>query len=88
MLYLIGQGQCPEDIVDVFDLRQQLIRDYAEYVSSFLEIADERVREHLNERLADGLLWPHPLVQLNPAFEPAETIDDLMSLAELTNYHG
>ncbi len=64
--------------MDVFDLRQQLIRDYAEYVSSFLEIADPRIREHVDRSLDDGLLWPHPLIQLNPAFEPAETIDELV----------
>jgi hypothetical protein len=64
--------------MDVFALRQRLVEDYAEYVGSFLEIADPRIRAEVDARLADGLLWPYPLVQLNPAFEPGETIDQLV----------
>jgi ATP-dependent helicase YprA (DUF1998 family) len=64
--------------MDVFALRQRLVEDYAEYVGSFLEIADPRIRAEVEARLADGLLWPHPLIQLNPAFEPGETIDQLV----------
>ena len=28
--------------------------------------------------LAEGLLWPDPLIQLNPSFEAGETIDELV----------
>lgn len=31
------------------------------------------------ERLAEGALWPEPLIQLNPSFEPGEWIDDLVA---------
>src|SRR3989441_12639835 len=64
--------------MNVFDLRQRLIEDYAEYTRSFLDIADPRIRDIVNHHLADGLLWPHPLIQLNPAFEPGGTIDHLV----------
>src|SRR5690349_15350883 len=64
--------------MDVFELRRQLVNDYAEYVQSFLDIADERIRTLVDESLAQGLLWPHPLIQLNPAFERGETIDALV----------
>lgn len=30
--------------MDVFELRRQLVNDYAEYVRSFLDIADDRIR--------------------------------------------
>lgn len=54
--------------MNVFELRQRLIEDYAEYTRSFLGIADGRIRALVDQHLADGLLWPHPLIQLNPAF--------------------
>ena len=46
--------------MNVFDLRQRLIEDYAEYTRSFLDIADPRIRGLVDQHLADGLLWPHP----------------------------
>jgi ATP-dependent helicase YprA (DUF1998 family) len=64
--------------MNVTDLHQRLIEDYAEYTRSFLDIADPRIRALVDQHLADGLLWPHPLIQLNPAFEPGGTIDRLV----------
>src|SRR5438093_974964 len=64
--------------MNVFDLRRRLIDDYASYLRSFLNIADERLRAHVESELEEGLLWPHPLIQLNPAFEPGGTIDGLV----------
>ena len=46
--------------MDVFELRQRLIEDYAEYTRNFLDIADPRLRGLVDQHLADGLLWPHP----------------------------
>ncbi|MBN1811811.1 MAG: DEAD/DEAH box helicase [Anaerolineae bacterium] len=63
--------------MDVFALRSQLIRDYADYIASFVHVLDDRVREHVDRELAGGLLWPDPLLQLNPSFEPGAWIDDL-----------
>jgi ATP-dependent helicase YprA (DUF1998 family) len=65
--------------MDVFQLRQQLVDDYGEYIQSFLDIADPRIRDLVERQLSEGLLWPHPLVQLNPAFEPGETVEQLVT---------
>ena len=59
--------------MDVFDLRNRVIGEYADYVGSFVSIRDERIRAHVDEQMQSGILWPDPLVQLNPAFEPGET---------------
>src|SRR5207248_11241288 len=48
------------------------------YASSFIHIKDDRIREHVEEDLRSGLLWPEPLIQLNPTFEPGAYIDDLV----------
>jgi ATP-dependent helicase YprA (DUF1998 family) len=65
--------------VDVFDLRQRLVDDYANFTRSFVVIRDDRIRERVDHELEAGLLWPDPIVQLNPAFEPGGTIDDLVA---------
>ncbi len=38
--------------MDVFQLRQELIQDYARYVGSFLALRDERIRERV-----EGMSW-------------------------------
>jgi hypothetical protein len=42
----------------VFEFRARLIHDFASYVSSFIQIRDPRIAEHVDRSLADGLLWP------------------------------
>jgi ATP-dependent helicase YprA (DUF1998 family) len=69
--------------MDVFGLRQRVVGDYGEYVRSFIEISDERVRTFVEERFAEGVLWPDPLVQVNPAFMPGPTVDELVKAGHL-----
>ncbi len=64
--------------MNVFELREQLVRDFAEYTRSFINIGDERIRVLVDRELTEGLLWPDPIVQLNPAFEPGETMDEFV----------
>lgn len=63
--------------MDVFELRNRLISDYRNFVCSFIHIQDERVRQKIEEELEAGLLWPDPLIQLNPSFDPGAWIDKL-----------
>jgi len=65
--------------MDVFDLRERLVNDYASYVRSFINIRDERIGETVERKLREGALWPDPLIQLNPAFEPGASIPDVVS---------
>ena len=69
--------------MDVFQFRDRLIRDYASYISSFIQIRDERIRQHVDHSLNDGLLWPEPLIQLNPSFELGDSIDELVNTGVL-----
>ena len=69
--------------MDVFRLHDRLVSDYASYVKSFIQIKDARIGQHVAKSLADGLLWPEPLIQLNPSFEPGEWIDDLVKSGTL-----
>jgi ATP-dependent helicase YprA (DUF1998 family) len=65
--------------MDVFELRERLVSDYADYTRSFVNIRDERIADHVDHELNEGLLWPDPIVQLNPAFEPGGTIEELVA---------
>ncbi len=69
--------------MDVFELHRQLIEDYSTYIRSFITIADERIGEHVVKELEAGALWPDPLLQLNPYFEPGANIDDLLDDGQL-----
>ncbi len=64
--------------MDVFGLRNNLIRDYEEYIKSFFVIRDVRISAAVNQHLDDGELWPDPLIQLNPSFERGHTIDEFV----------
>lgn len=64
--------------MDVFELRNCLVEDYGSYVRSFIRIKDARIEEEVKESLDEGLLWPDPLIQLNPSFETGDRIDDLV----------
>lgn len=65
--------------MDVFYLRNQLISDYASYVQSFIHLRDSHISKKVYDSLTEGLLWPDPLIQLNPAFEPGAWIDEMVA---------
>lgn len=69
--------------MDVFKLRDNIIGDYSKYIASFIEISDDKIREIVQQELKNGLLWPDPLLQLNPAFAWGGWIDDLISIGKL-----
>ena len=69
--------------MNVFDLRNRLIDDYASFVSSFVNIRDPEIRAFVENEFSSGALWPEPLVQLNPSFELGETIDELVDASVL-----
>jgi hypothetical protein len=64
--------------MNVFRLRDQLVGQYSDYVKSFIQIRDKRISAHVNQRLDEGMLWPEPLIQLNPSFDQGAWIDDLV----------
>ncbi|NJN99410.1 MAG: hypothetical protein HC875_37590 [Anaerolineales bacterium] len=64
--------------MDVFALRDQLIGDYTDYIQSFINIRDSRIQQYMDPEFRSDLLWPEPLLQLNPSFEPGPWIDDLV----------
>ncbi len=62
--------------MDVFQLRERVIGDYREYITSFMSIRDPRIQAEVDENIDNGLLWPEPRIGLNPAFESGGLIDE------------
>jgi ATP-dependent helicase YprA (DUF1998 family) len=65
--------------MNVFDLRNRLVADYADYIRSFIRIRDNNIRDKVEGWLNAGRLWPDPLIQLNPNFEFAGSIENLVA---------
>lgn len=70
--------------MDVFALRDKVVSDYRHYIESFVRIRDERIAAHVQERFDAGDFWPESLLQLNPAYEPGPTLDELATQGEIT----
>lgn len=71
----------PEGIphMNIFEFRNKLIEDYIRYITSFIYISDKKIRDHVKDELEiNQVLWPEPLIQLNPLFKQASSIDKLV----------
>lgn len=69
----------PQSTLDIFNLRDEVIKDYREYINSFLKIRDHRIRTFVDQELEKGELWPDPLVQLNPSYKEGSSIIHLIA---------
>jgi len=62
----------------IFDIHHAIINDYRDFVHSFIQIADDRVRDFINKALREEeKLWPEPLLQLSPSYKVVSSVDDL-----------
>lgn len=63
--------------MDVFAARERLIDEYREFTTSFVNVRDERIAEHVERQLAGDTQWPEPWISLNPTFEPVVRVDEI-----------
>ncbi len=64
--------------MDIFQTHGDIVKDYREYIKSFVHIRDNRISQAVDAELNSGKLWPEPLIQFNPAFQPAGLIGDVV----------
>jgi superfamily II DNA/RNA helicase/very-short-patch-repair endonuclease len=64
--------------MDVFDLRDRVVKEYERLTRTYISIDDQRILNYVESQLEKGLLWPEPLVQLNPNFQMGASIDELV----------
>ncbi len=70
--------------MNIFDMHRHILEAYRKYVQSFLLIADEQIREFVaQELLHQNTLWPEALLQLNPSYEMAATVEELVKQNKL-----
>ena len=60
--------------MNVFKFRDSLIRAYEDFARRFTRMGFEDVGGFVAKEYASGCEWPAPLIQINPAFDPAHTL--------------
>jgi ATP-dependent helicase YprA (DUF1998 family) len=65
--------------VDIFEVRERLIGDYREFTSSFVDVRDTRIKEHIRKLTDIGQQWPDPWLSLNPSFASGGSVSDLVA---------
>lgn len=65
-------------MLDVFDLRQRVIEEYAAFSRSFTRIAAADIASAVATEYAHERYWPEPLVQINPNYARKGTVGDLV----------
>ncbi|MDB9311921.1 DEAD/DEAH box helicase [Spirulina sp. CS-785/01] len=69
----------PTHSLDIFNLRDEVIGDYRNYIESFLKIRDSKIKTFVQEELDKGELWRDPLIQLNPSYKAGATVTELVN---------
>ncbi len=64
--------------MDVFAFRDRLVAEHGRFSRSFTRIRAQDIAKAVEEAYDGGQFWPAPLIQLNPKFAPARTIDELV----------
>lgn len=66
-----------QESIDIFNIHQRIMDDYKHFVSSFINIEDEQIKEVVETEINQGKFWPEPLIQFNPSYEPGESAQSL-----------
>lgn len=70
--------------MSIFTLSHALTEDYKNYVRSFFNIADDKIRGFVEEKLFQkDSLWPEALLQLNPSYAEGATVQELSAQGRL-----
>jgi len=64
-------------MLNIFEIRDEIVKSYSNYIRYSLQIADERLKKYVHEYFDKGIFWPEPLVQLNPNYELGLPLDHL-----------
>jgi superfamily II DNA/RNA helicase len=70
--------------MDVFDLRQQIVDDYASFARSFTRVRAADLKRQIDDIYAKDQFWPEPLLQITPYYKPGGSIDELAADGAVT----
>lgn len=71
---------------NIFDLHSDILKDYKLYIESSLNIADELIRDKVDQELNSTNLYPEPLIQFNPTFQSGGNVADLVNAGILSKH--
>jgi ATP-dependent helicase YprA (DUF1998 family) len=80
-----ARGQSGGLSMNVFETHAKIVGDYASYIRSFINIDDPGIRRAVDAALAEGKLWPEPLLQFNPSYEMVGRVAEIAQTGVL---HG
>ncbi len=63
--------------MDVFSLRDTVVREYEQFATSFTRIFAKDIQEKVRAIYAENRYWPEPLIQINPHFKEGAGVDVL-----------
>ncbi len=65
--------------MSMFALHRRMIDEYEQFVHSFVQIAGARARAFAEQVIREeSYLWPAPMLQLSPAYQPGAPIEQLV----------
>lgn len=64
---------------NVFEFRDQLIAEYASFSRSFTRFRAEDISRAVESEYKKGRFWPEPLIQVNPNYQRAKNVDELVA---------
>jgi superfamily II DNA/RNA helicase len=63
---------------DIFDFHDKVIENFELFSRSFTTIRAEDIRSTVDEEYAKKRYWPAPLIQINPNYKKASTVENLV----------
>jgi superfamily II DNA/RNA helicase len=63
---------------NIFDFHENVVGNFEQFSRSFTTIRAEDIRKVVDTEYANKRYWPAPLIQINPNYEKASTIADLV----------
>ncbi|MBL9118175.1 MAG: DEAD/DEAH box helicase [Verrucomicrobiaceae bacterium] len=64
---------------DVFSFRNDLINSYSSFSKSFANISATDIRDEVERAYSNQRYWPEPLIQINPSYQRAASVAELVS---------
>lgn len=63
--------------MNVFEFRKNLIDEYSDFTRSFSRIKADDILTFVNGEYKSQKYWPEPLIQVNPNYQPGDTVQGL-----------
>ena len=73
----------PSNTMDVFALRDSVLKDYRRFATSFTTIHADDIRAQVEAIYAKGRFWPDPLIQINPHYKRGASLTTLIEAGAL-----